>query len=307
MNTPCYLAATLALTCGILIVAPIQNCPADTLKLSSVADAGLFEHDPTNNLGGMAYVVAGTISQGFKSRALYKFDVAGSLPAGAAVTAATLTISAPAQFGAGLNFQLHRVLQDWGEGTGAGMGSGQGAPANAGEVTWNARHHPDMLWNAPGGQAGTDYLAAPSASTTMSSSNLVFSSASMAADVQAWLANNGTNFGWLVIIADELTLRTASHLATRENTVNAPVLTVDYTVPAQPTPPNLFDLALVGNQIRFSFNGESGRTYTVQFRDSLTTGDWDSLTNIPALPANATLHITNGALPGPRFFRARTP
>ena len=313
MKTLLCLTSPLAAICVILTFTPVQNCPAATTNLTSVADTCLFQHNPDNNLGGDTYTIVGTIGPsggGGNSRALYKYDVASSLPSGATVASATLSLAVPTAQATGLNFNLHRVLKDWGEGTGAGGGDSggiHGAPANAGEATWNARFYPSTLWTGAGGLIGSDYLTAPSATAAMGSTTLVFSSAAMAADVQAWLDNTGTNFGWLVIIANEATQQTASHLGTREGAGNAPVLTVVYTVPTPPAPPNLFNLAQVGNQIRFSFNGESGRSYVVQFRDSLTTGDWNVLTNIPTLAANATLHITNDVSPGPRFFRARTP
>lgn len=296
-------------SCAALSLAFATSAWADTTNLSSVADACMFEHDPNNSLGGSTYVIAGTLNQNFKSRALFKFDVAGALPSGAIISAATLTLTVPVARAVGKDFSLHRILQDWGEGEGAGSGGGQGSPAATGDVTWNARFHPATLWNAPGGTPGTDYATPASATNTMGDSTLIFTSANMATDAQAWLVNPGTNFGWLVIIANETPVQTANHIATREHSepANAPTLTLEYTLPAPPTPPNLYALARVGNQIRFSFDGEAGRTYTVQFRDSLTTGDWNPLTNIPALSGNTTLHITNAIGPDPRYYRTHTP
>ena len=88
------------------------------------------------------------------------------------------------------------------------------------------------------------------------------------------------------------------------------MLELHYTVPTvltPATPPDIFGVALTGNQIRFSFNAESNRTYAVEFKDALTNGTWDVLTNIPVLPAPATLQITNVISTPQRFFRARTP
>ena len=56
-----------------------------------------------------------------------------------------------------------------------------------------------------------------------------------------------------------------------------------------------------------TFAAVSNRTYAVEFRDSFSGGSWGVLTNIPALPANTTIHITNAIVSPQRFFRARTP
>jgi hypothetical protein len=87
------------------------------------------------------------------------------------------------------------------------------------------------------------------------------------------------------------------------------VLEINYTLPVSPpaTPPRLFDASLVGNQIRFSFNAESNRAYTVDFRDTLGTTNWSELISIPAQPADETIQITNYVAGDERYFRVWTP
>jgi hypothetical protein len=58
-----------------------------------------------------------------------------------------------------------------------------------------------------------------------------------------------------------------------------------------------------------SFQAVSNRTYTLQYRDSLSVGTWNNLTNIPAQPANGVLQVqdlsaTNVAS---RYYRMATP
>src|SRR5437763_11375402 len=55
----------------------------------------------------------------------------------------------------------------------------------------------------------------------------------MTADVQSWLDNPATDFGWLVS-GDESTSTTAKRFDTRES-ASPPVLTIQYTT-ATPTP-----------------------------------------------------------------------
>ena len=52
----------------------------------------------------------------------------------------------------------------------------------------------------------------------------------MVADVQAWVSNSASNFGW-VILADEITTHSAQRLDSREHTTHPPQLTVTYQVP----------------------------------------------------------------------------
>jgi hypothetical protein len=303
---------SLSLLCAASLVEPLDLRADFITNLTSSADTGLFEQSPDNNLGGMTITIAGTIGLGKRSRALMEFDVGAVLPTNATVTSATLLLNVPMAKGAGQTFELHRVLKSWVEGSGTGGGAGtasQGRLAVAGETTWNARMFPATLWGTPGGQANSDYLSAASATAIMDASSMTFSSAGMVADVQIWLASGATNFGWMIIIADEAILNSASHISTLEDTASPPNLTIAYTVPdsAPANPPNLFNLAAVGNQIRFSFSAQSNRTYAVEFKNAVTNGSWNVLTNIPALSADTTLHITNAISGGQRYFRVRTP
>ena len=56
----------------------------------------------------------------------------------------------------------------------------------------------------------------------------------MVADVQSWLVNPASNFGWLVL-GDESGSGTAKRFDTRES-ASPPVLTVEYTPGLTPTP-----------------------------------------------------------------------
>ena len=137
------------------------------------------------------------------TRALVKFAVATVLPTGARITSASLELTVVRASGLvePATFELHRLLADWGEGDkGAGSITGAGGPADPGEATWNARFHPDQLWTAAGGGDGTDYASAPSATARLESSEpLIFGpSDAMKTDVQAWLDDPSTNFGWLL-------------------------------------------------------------------------------------------------------------
>jgi hypothetical protein len=266
-----------------------------------VADTSLFESNPPNNLGGLNNFPAGTTASGERSRALLKFEVSSSVPVGASITQVNLivvVVKAPAQ-GVNSNFVLHRLLQDWGEG-GKGGPSG-GMPASVGEATWLSRFHPATLWTVPGGQAGTDYAEAPSSVAFVSGLDLYefTSSAGMIADVQSWVDDPGSNFGWMLKTESEGDNATARRFASRENLFgDAPQLVVKYTMA-----PRIRHVAISGNQCCLSFRGKAGKAYTVEGRNAVQSGAWTVVTNIPPLAAAGNLSVCDPLSSSNRFYR----
>jgi spore coat protein A len=166
-------------------------------------------------------------------RAVLAFDIAGAVPAGATIDSVTLTMvvnKVPSNTGYAV--KLHRVLEDWGEGTADAGNSqqGRGEPPSGGDVTWDHTFYPGTFWTTPGGV----YTLTASASTSVGGTGSYTwgSTSGMVADVQFWLDNPGQNYGWIVI-GDETVNETAKRLATRENTANGgadkPELIVNYT------------------------------------------------------------------------------
>jgi hypothetical protein len=294
--------------CSLLLVSPFA-LGGQTVHLNPVADTALRSTSPNNNFGAATDLPVGVAIPGSpRNRVLLKFSLE-EIPADATIASATLRLSVVTTGTAPASFGLHRALRNWDEGNKATLISG--APASEGEATWNARFHPETLWGAPGGQAGTDFLATPSATASLAGpgSSAHFSSEQMVTDIEAWLADPDANFGWFLIAVSEPS-STGKRIGAREhsNPDARPLLTIEYTVVADdpPEPPNLFDLALIGDAIRFSFQAEANRTYAVEFRDSLSNGGWEELTQIAAQPSPTTLHITNTISAAEGYFRVRT-
>jgi hypothetical protein len=126
----------------------------------------------------------------------------------------------------------------------------------------------------------------------------------MISDVQVWVKNHGTNFGWIMLAKGE-SQGTGKQLGSRESS-QPPILTVDYTLSAPVAQPVLFDASIARGEFHFSFNAESSRTYDVEFRDESLAGEWNSLTNISFLPTNTVITVTNPISSSARFFRVRT-
>ena len=91
------------------------------------------------------------------------------------------------------------------------------------------------------------------------------------------------------------------------------VRTDDVTITVtNPPPPQINSVDFVGSNprsIRFAFNALGGMPYTVQYRDSLTTGSWQGMTNIPAQPATQPIQILDplNSVSKTRFYRLSTP
>ena len=96
-------------------------------------------------------------------------------------------------------------------------------------------------------------------------------------------------------------LATARRFGSRENSGSAPALTVGFTPPALL---RIDRLERVQDDLKLYFTAEAGKSYAVEFRDSLGIGAWVNLTNI-SLPIVATnMIITDRVANRPqRFYR----
>ncbi|MEI9893253.1 MAG: DNRLRE domain-containing protein [Chthoniobacter sp.] len=229
---------------------------ADIVFLGADKDASIVAGNPDNSNGGGPCFFAGTDGNDSPHRALISFNLSG-IPAGATITDVQLTLTLAQVAGSGgggggviahtATVGLFDLNQNWGEGTvesdASGIGgTGQGDTAHPGDATWNAAFHQQKSWNNPGG----DHAAGASASLFMdnNSAGTVYTWAStpqMVADVQGWLNDPSTNFGWEMINADETDPRTffaffSSEWATFPggNADQEPALQVTFTVP-EPT------------------------------------------------------------------------
>lgn len=300
---PCRIGLTLAAIC----LAGALNVTALTTNLVAVADTALRNSAPDSNFGATPSLPVGVaMSQPLINRCLFKFDVADRIPANATIVSVTLHLTLTVNPTPAHDYSLHRLLKDWGEGTKSAPANFGGAPASAGEATWNSRMHGTELWGVPGGQAGSDFVTAASATSELTGLGGTFTSGEMLNDVQLWLNDPGANFGWILMAAGE-PLGTGKQIGSRENSGNEPVLAIEYTVPSEPAPPVITAPVFDGSQVRFSFMAEAGAPYTVQYRESLAPGDWTSLTNVPAQPAQALIEVSDTPASAMRVYRVRTP
>jgi len=213
-----------------------KSARAGIVNITPSKDNTLYEYDPAegdHSNGAGFHFFAGENGMGERRRGVVAFDVAGTIPPGSTITAVTLTMNMSMTPAGAETVELHKLLADWGEGTShAPMGEGDGAPATPNDATWRHRFFDTIFWTTEGG----DFSAAVSATQSVGGvGQYMWSSAQMVADVQEWLDNPASNFGWLVL-GDESTIATAKRFDTRES-ASPPVLTIQYTAPrVLPTP-----------------------------------------------------------------------
>jgi hypothetical protein len=201
---------------------------AGIVNLTPSKDNTLYEYDPldgdkSNALG--LHFFAGETAMAELRRGVLAFDVAGNIPPGSTITAVTLSLNmSKTPLDDPRTVELHNLLADWGEGTSIASGEeGDGAPATPNDATWRHRFFDTVFWTNEGG----DFSATISASQSVGPIGpYTWSSAQMVADVQSWLDNPASNFGWLVL-GDESTILTSKRFDTRES-ASPPVLTIQY-------------------------------------------------------------------------------
>src|SRR3990172_8568898 len=204
---------------------------AAAATLQAAKDNTLYQ-DPAGSTsnGAGSYFFVGRTNNGELRRGLIAFDVASNIPAGSTITSVTLTLRMSRTQAATETIELRKVLADWGEGTSnADQQEGSGAPATTGDATWIHRFYNTSFWSSAGG----DFSPTVSASTAVAGNGTyTWSSAQMVADVQSWLNNPSTNFGWLVL-GNETVNQTAKRFDSRQNNQasNRPALLLEYTAP----------------------------------------------------------------------------
>jgi hypothetical protein len=209
------------------------SAQATTIVLNPIQDNSIYsESNNSNALGGL---FTGETANGDLRRALMEFDIADNIPAGSIIDSVSLTLTqtkiGPAS---SATFELNSVNAAWGQGTSSGIGAG--GIATQGDATWNFRLFNTNSWTSPGG----DFRSLASGTTTIGTTlgNYTFASQSgLVSDVQNWLDNSGSNFGWILSAADEsIGNTTARELGSTESSVaDRPTLTINFTAVPEPS------------------------------------------------------------------------
>jgi hypothetical protein len=225
----------LALMLAALLGGVPSLATAQLANINPIKDNTLYQYVPadgdrSNALGN--HFFAGETGMGEFRRGVLAFDIAGNIPAGSTILGVTLSLNmSRTGLDDARNIELHKMLADWGEGTSVAPGEeGTGAPATTNDATWRHRFFDTIFWTTEGG----DFSATVSASQSVGPVGVyTWSSSQMRADVQSWLDDPASNFGWLVL-GDEVDILSAKRFDTRES-ASPPVLSIIYR-PAGPRP-----------------------------------------------------------------------
>jgi spore coat protein A len=232
MKSKCKIWVVLAVVSVFAFMA--TNAFAETAILYPSADTTIFEGAlfEDNSCGGGSGIVSGVTNDGFRRRALVKFDVAGVIPPGATINSVSLTMTVDQSRAAAINISLHDLNKDWGEGAvNCDNTPGRGDQAVDGDATWNFAIRSTSAWTTPGGDG--DYAVGASATTLVGTANgpYTWADANLATDVQDWLDNPATNFGWIVIADENQGNKQAYRFLSKESTT-PPTITIEFTCPA---------------------------------------------------------------------------
>ncbi len=206
-------------------------CQIDSIKVIPTKDNSIFSEGNNLSDGAGLFVYAGRTNNSAAvqvRRALIRFDVS-TVPANAQIQAVKLTFTTLKSAGNSTtphNFTLHKLLSNWGEGT--SNGSGNGSPATVNDATWQNTFYPSSNWITNGG----DFVNTASATAVGILNEFTeWSSIQMLNDVNAWISNPSTNFGWL-IKGQESVRGSAKAFSSREGQSFYPkILTIYYSSP----------------------------------------------------------------------------
>lgn len=175
------------------------------VNLTPDLDNTIFEESSglSNGAGDLMYV--GVTGLGNTRRALLHFNVSGNVPEHSEVQSVSLRLEADkVTNNTARTLSLHWLDNSWGEGSsnsttmpagGSGGGGAGGTAANP-DVTWSERFHNGATWTIAGGDFD------PTASASVSVSTIgVYSfttNTALVADVQAWVDDPSSNFGWIL-------------------------------------------------------------------------------------------------------------
>ena len=208
-------------TTASLLWTPAASAAIATIEAVNIQDNTVAEGDfPDNSSGACDSIFAGDTDNAFARRALMRFDVGAQIPPGATINSVTLTLTTT-RGGNNVDstMDLHPLNAAWVEGSNScgTRGGGQGESGGDG-VTWNTQ---------PG------FGPSSGSAQSVGGNPVVWNSTTaMVADVEGWVNNPGTNFGWIVI-GDENTLpenpddETAKRFDSSEGGA-PPVLVIDF-------------------------------------------------------------------------------
>ena len=210
---------TLCFCVGSLLFSTVvlAQCLPSEVAIVADRDNTLYQDDAgaLSNGSGDYLFVGQTNFTNLSRRGLVHFDLDGTVPSGGTISEVSLQLDMNMTIGLDEAVNLHAVSADWGEGASHASGQeGGGAPSEADDATWLHSMFPTDFWASAGG----DFDPISSALTVVDGVGIYeWSSPEMLADVESWLADPGSNYGW-ILIGNESINTTAKRFDSREGT-----------------------------------------------------------------------------------------
>lgn len=201
--------------CLLFAAASLQagTSHAATAVLTSTQDTFIMNNAASSNLGNLTrFAIEGDISQ--LKRSLLLFDLS-SIPAGATITSATLTLEKISSDIATDSISVHAITRSWVEGDGT-AGSG---------TTWNT-YDGASSWTTGGG----DFNVTASATTVVTAAAGP-QDWDLTSLVQDWVDSVQVNYGVLLKREPEAKSAQPLHYFSSRELTPAPQLTVVYSLP----------------------------------------------------------------------------
>jgi len=152
----------------------------------------------TGNSTGLVYVGCVGKPNNIIRRGLFYFNIAGNVPSNAIIDSVKLSLSF--YMGYNTTLMMYKTTSNWTEGTSFTTG-GLGVAATPSDVTWLHSSFNTTKWTIPGGDYDSQLSATKS--ITSSTTNILLSTETMKTQVQDWLTNPNTNYGWLLKLDNE--------------------------------------------------------------------------------------------------------
>ena len=178
----------------------------NVLPIEAVTDNTLYQSvtgDRSNGAGPS--IIVGKYGASSRRRGLVKFDVAGTLPAGALITDARLQMDALAvEKSTTAVVALRTVTRDWGEGVSSAAAPDDllGANSTTDDATWIHAKYNYISWSNPGGDFNF-FDEVTKTSVTVAGTYTWGPAAGMLSDVQSWYQNGKNNKGWILLANED--------------------------------------------------------------------------------------------------------
>ena len=250
----------------LFLLVGYQFSYGQSFTLSPTADNTIYGGSTTLSNGAGDHMFAGSTASGRYKRALVRFDLS-TLPECIQIDSVALVLNmSRTPTSTGKTVSLHKLTTNWGEGTSDAPGNeGSGTTATTGDCTWEYNFYSSSSWTTDGG----DYISTASGSLSVGGTgSYTFKSAGMLQDVQNWILDPSTNFGW-IMIGDESGSSTSKRFDTRESS-NPPKLIIYYT--------DLRDIII--NEVDYDQPSTDASEFIEIFNRSASTVNLDSFTVI---------------------------